>query len=219
MSSSSLALKLGRFAGGIASRGGRSSTLPFYEAAKYANTFFDPCKFSKSSFFVRSFASSANSRGGTFLSNVDQKTAKAGGKSGAAAAGNSRFQSSAAVVSSVSDDEEDGEAVAAATAVVAEEEEKLSTEKDATYDSTYSHDKSGTPSPWAVFDAWGAGADIVAPLAPEMEALLTNDSVKIPRSESEREKMAGETEILQAYDQFLQRKSSVHLGTYYTISV
>jgi Pyridoxal-dependent decarboxylase conserved domain len=84
-------------------------------------------------------------------------------------------------------------------------------------DSTYSHLKSGTPSPWAVFDAWGAGADIVDPLSPAMEKLLTKDTVKIPTTQAERESLAGETEILEAYDQFLQRKSSIHFGYPYNL--
>lgn len=84
-------------------------------------------------------------------------------------------------------------------------------------ESTYSHEKSGTPSPWAVFDAWGAGADIVPPLSPEMERLLDVDSVRIPMNDAERESLAGETEILQAYDQLMQGKSSAHLGYPYNL--
>jgi len=84
-------------------------------------------------------------------------------------------------------------------------------------ESTYSQEKAGTPSPWAVFDAWGAGADIVPPLNAEMEQLLDSESVKIPTNEAERQNMAGETEILQAYDQFLQGKSSVHFGYPYNL--
>lgn len=85
-------------------------------------------------------------------------------------------------------------------------------------DSTYSHGKSGTPSPWAVFDAWGAGCgEIVPPLAPHLEQLLEPDSVRIPRSETERQSLAGETDILKAYDQLLQGKSSVHFGYPYNL--
>jgi hypothetical protein len=84
-------------------------------------------------------------------------------------------------------------------------------------ESTFDRSKQGTPSPWAVFDAWGAGADIVEPLSPEMEAKLTNEAVRIPVNESERDSLPGETDILAAYDQHLQRKSSVHFGYPYNL--
>jgi hypothetical protein len=84
-------------------------------------------------------------------------------------------------------------------------------------ESTFDRSKQGTPSPWAVFDAWGAGADIVEPLSPEMEAKLTNEAVRIPITEKERDSLPGETDILAAYDQHLQRKSSVHFGYPYNL--
>jgi hypothetical protein len=83
--------------------------------------------------------------------------------------------------------------------------------------STFDRSKQGTPSPWAVFDAWGAGADIVEPLSPEMEAKLTNEAVRIPVTEEDRATLPGETDILAAYDQHLQRKSSVHFGYPYNL--
>lgn len=84
-------------------------------------------------------------------------------------------------------------------------------------ENTFSPNKSGTPSPWAVFDAWGAGDDIVDPMSPEMERLLEQDAVQIPMNETERTSLAGETEILQAYEQMLQRNSSVHFGYPYNL--
>lgn len=77
--------------------------------------------------------------------------------------------------------------------------------------------KSGTPSPWAVFDAWGAGSDILDPLSPEEETILSPSSVKIPTTEAERENSTNETEILQAYDHFLKSRSSVHFGYPYNL--
>jgi histidine decarboxylase len=100
------------------------------------------------------------------------------------------------------------------------EDEHLSETLDAdtpSVESTFSRSKSGTPSPWAAFDAWGAGADIVEPLSPEVEAKLSNEAVKIPMTEEERDGLPGETDILGAYDQYLQRKSSVHFGYPYNL--
>jgi len=90
-------------------------------------------------------------------------------------------------------------------------------EQSGQMDSTYSNDKSGTPSPWAVFDAWGAGAGVVPDLPPEMEALLDASSVKIPITTKQRHGLATETEILRAYEQLLKRKSSVHFGYPYNL--
>ena len=83
-------------------------------------------------------------------------------------------------------------------------------------DSTYNKDKAGTPSPWAVFDAWGAGDGIVDhPISPQDEAKLSRKSVAIPTSEEER--LDNETDILQAYDRLLQQTSSVHFGYPYNL--
>ena len=84
-------------------------------------------------------------------------------------------------------------------------------------DLTFRRDKAGTPSPWAVFDAWGAGADICEPLHPMDEAKLNPESVKIPTTEEERDALPDESDILQAYDKYLQTKSSVHFGYPYNL--
>jgi len=85
--------------------------------------------------------------------------------------------------------------------------------RDYTSDKT----KSGTPSPWAVFDAWGAGDEIHAPLDPLDEKKLSPESVKIPTSEEEREGATDETDILKAYDNLLKSRSSVHFGYPYNL--
>jgi histidine decarboxylase len=77
--------------------------------------------------------------------------------------------------------------------------------------------KSGTPSPWAVFDAWGAAGDIRSPLSAEDQSKLTQDAVRIPLEESLRQELPSETDILNAYDQLLQRRSSVHFGYPYNL--
>lgn len=77
--------------------------------------------------------------------------------------------------------------------------------------------KSGTPSPWAAFDAWGAGGDIRDPLSLGDQQKLSKEAVKIPVDETGRSKLPSETDILGAFDQFLQRKSSVHFGYPYNL--
>lgn len=84
-------------------------------------------------------------------------------------------------------------------------------------DYTSDKSKSGTPSPWAVFDAWGAGDEIHAPLNPLDEQKLSPESVRIPTSELERETATNETDILQAYDNLLKSRSSVHFGYPYNL--
>jgi len=84
-------------------------------------------------------------------------------------------------------------------------------------DYTWDKMKSGTPSPWAVFDAWGVGEHIVPPLSPEEEKKLAPSSVLIPMTEEERESVPDESDILEAYDHFLQRKSTVHFGYPYNL--
>jgi histidine decarboxylase len=86
--------------------------------------------------------------------------------------------------------------------------------------SNFDRTKSGTPSPWAVFDAWGAGADEIAaldPLSEEEQLRLSSPSVKIPLTEEERSGLPSETDILQAYDHLLRGKSSVHFGYPYNL--
>jgi Pyridoxal-dependent decarboxylase conserved domain len=108
---------------------------------------------------------------------------------------------------------------------------KSSTNKFET-DSAFSGSKlkSGSPSPWAVFDTWGAAADLIHhSLSPEQEAKLTKEAVQIPivmplssidTQQKEQESFADlpdETEILAAYDQLLQSKSSSHFGYPYNL--
>lgn len=83
-------------------------------------------------------------------------------------------------------------------------------------DYTSDKTKSGTPSPWAVFDAWGAGDRIADPLSDEEQSKLSAESVKIPTSNDEASAF-NETEILQVYDKLLKRKSSVHFGYPYNL--
>jgi len=85
-------------------------------------------------------------------------------------------------------------------------------------------EKAGTPSPWAVFDAWGAGSDFgdnhSNPLSSEEKFLLSDESVKISeRSENPNanDALPSETDILQAYDKYLQQRSSVHFGYPYNL--
>jgi len=97
-------------------------------------------------------------------------------------------------------------------------EVKLDNNTDETVrDFTSDKSKSGTPSPWAVFDAWGAGADIVQPLTKEEESNLSKDAVRIPFSEMERSTLPDETDILKTYEHLLRRKSSVHFGYPYNL--
>lgn len=84
-------------------------------------------------------------------------------------------------------------------------------------DYTSNKSKVGTPSPWAVFDAWGPGEDIVTPLSSEEEHKLSEKSVCIPMTEQERNELPNETEILNAYDHLLRNKSSVHFGYPYNL--
>mmetsp|Transcript_4274 Transcript_4274/g.10880 ORF Transcript_4274/g.10880 Transcript_4274/m.10880 type:complete len:567 (-) Transcript_4274:139-1839(-) len=90
---------------------------------------------------------------------------------------------------------------------------------DAVQDYTSDPTKAGTPSPWAVFDAWGAGDEIVDPLTAQEESMLSPDMVRIPTSDEERESgsLPGESDILSSYDKLLKRKSSVHFGYPYNL--
>jgi hypothetical protein len=92
----------------------------------------------------------------------------------------------------------------------------------ATSYSSFDRTKLGTPSPWAVFDAWGAGADenvmdITDPLSNDERRMLTSESVKIPLNETDRTDLPPETDILKAYDHLLRGKSSVHFGYPYNL--
>lgn len=77
--------------------------------------------------------------------------------------------------------------------------------------------KAGTPSPWAVFDAWGAGEGIEEPLSAEEEDMLSPDMVRIPTTEEESSTLPDESSILSSYDKLLKRKSSVHFGYPYNL--
>lgn len=76
--------------------------------------------------------------------------------------------------------------------------------------------KAGTPSPWAVFDAWGAGEGIVDPLSPEEEDMLSPNNVRIPTTDDDKS-VPDESTILSSYDKLLRRKSSVHFGYPYNL--
>lgn len=79
-------------------------------------------------------------------------------------------------------------------------------------------EKSGSPSPWAVFDAWGAGGnETEAPTKDELD-LLQADAVGIPFTAESKAQLPGESDILAAYEKLLQRRSSVHFGYPYNLS-
>jgi len=87
-----------------------------------------------------------------------------------------------------------------------------------------SREKAGTPSPWAVFDAWGADSDIMEGsniLSPEEEYNISPESVRITGREDDGNKNdvddVSETDILHAYDKYLQQRSSVHFGYPYNL--
>lgn len=86
-------------------------------------------------------------------------------------------------------------------------------------DFTSNKSKSGTPSPWAVFDAWGAGDSLLTnvSLSPEEEKHISEASCAIPMNDAERAKVPSETDILRSYDKHLQSKSSVHFGYPYNL--
>ena len=109
-------------------------------------------------------------------------------------------------------------------------DDKLDGMVDDGFDYTSDKSKSGTPSPWAVFDAWGAGAGINPPIDPEDEAKLAPEAVKIPTNENSSSQLSSsfinkdpdknrydEADILEAYDKFLKQRSSVHFGYPYNL--
>lgn len=118
----------------------------------------------------------------------------------------------------------------AATIPEAEEGDNTPTDSnstDATEESTLTSElpsdiisnklKSGTPSPWTIFDAWGVGETIAPAISEKDKEQLSASSVEIPMSEEERVGLPNETEILQAYDKHLQRNSSTHAGYPYNL--
>lgn len=111
-------------------------------------------------------------------------------------------------------------ATATATATTTTSTNTASASTASNKDLTFDRTKSGTPSPWAVFDAWGAGADEIShpdPLSDQEKLNLSPPSVKIPLTESERSQLPDESDILQAYDHLLRGKSSVHFGYPYNL--
>ncbi len=118
-------------------------------------------------------------------------------------------------LSSLEVDEEKLQETLSVPLVANPEREINGAEPPVSRDSTFSKTKSGTPSPWAVFDAWGAGEIVDHPLSPADEAKLSKSSVAIPTTEETR--LDDETEILEAYDRLLQRTSSIHFGYPYNL--
>mmetsp|Transcript_8570 Transcript_8570/g.12441 ORF Transcript_8570/g.12441 Transcript_8570/m.12441 type:complete len:559 (+) Transcript_8570:55-1731(+) len=90
-------------------------------------------------------------------------------------------------------------------------------DKEEVLDYTSDKNKSGTPSPWAVFDAWGAGGDIKPYLSTDEEAKLSPESVLIPMNDGERESVPDETDILGVYNKLLKHRSSNHFGYPYNL--
>jgi len=79
--------------------------------------------------------------------------------------------------------------------------------------------KAGTPSPWAVFDAWGINSmeGKMDPVDPEDMSRLESSAVAIPFNDEERSSLPNETEILSSYDRLLQHRSMVHFGYPYNL--
>jgi len=80
---------------------------------------------------------------------------------------------------------------------------------------TIRKDKAGSPSPWAVFDAWGAGTDVID--STYDRAKLTAEAVRIPMNGESTDAMASEADILEAYDKLLAERSSIHFGYPYNL--
>lgn len=127
-----------------------------------------------------------------------------------------RFKSTA---EQLTDEEYEMESTTTTTENLAEIAQKIDQdhEIESTNDYTSDKTKSGTPSPWAVFDAWGAGDRLHDNINKEDEAKLAKDAVRIPTSEAERDSVPDETSILKAYDNLLKQRSSVHFGYPYNL--
>lgn len=119
-------------------------------------------------------------------------------------------------IGAFSDDEEEENQLLSA-AVQQKHLQQMQQQNTNVDDLTFQKSKSGTPSPWALFDAWGAGAEIRTSSPPEDEALLANGAVRIPLTAEDRMEVPGETEILGAFDRQLQQRSSVHMGYPYNL--
>lgn len=120
-----------------------------------------------------------------------------------------RFKSTAASVNQPLEDDSDASTSNTAT----KSKTAIPPEKPSL---TFSRSKSGTPSPWAVFDAWGADAIVDEPSPEDLEK-LADDAVRIPMTHEERMVLPDETDILNAYNHFLQGRSSVHFGYPYNL--
>jgi histidine decarboxylase len=90
-------------------------------------------------------------------------------------------------------------------------------EKEFVKSLTLSRDKDGSPSPWAVFDAWGAGTDVIEEHNTFNAAMLADSAVAIPMTEEEQADLPAEADILEAYDKLLASRSSVHFGYPYNL--
>ncbi|KAL3945150.1 MAG: hypothetical protein SGBAC_000753 [Bacillariaceae sp.] len=88
-------------------------------------------------------------------------------------------------------------------------------EKDVIKSHILRKDKAGSPSPWAVFDAWGAGNDVIA--NEHDQTMLTDEAVRIPMEGENTDSLPSETEILESYDNLLASRSSVHFGYPYNL--
>mmetsp|Transcript_41044 Transcript_41044/g.98951 ORF Transcript_41044/g.98951 Transcript_41044/m.98951 type:complete len:488 (-) Transcript_41044:266-1729(-) len=88
-------------------------------------------------------------------------------------------------------------------------------DKDIVQGHIFRKDKAGSPSPWAVFDAWGAGTDVIPSKFDKTK--LTPDAVRIPMEGENKDALPTETEILESYDNLLASRSSVHFGYPYNL--
>lgn len=138
-----------------------------------------------------------------------------------------RFKSSAAAIEEVDHIDNSSESIGKTmpsdldiknTPAISEVSSKIETSTASAFSG--SKEKSGSPSPWAVFDAWGAGADNVMTVSPEEAAKLTDEAMQIPitlGTIAHDQSLPDETEILAAYDNLLQSKSSSHFGYPYNL--
>jgi len=90
-------------------------------------------------------------------------------------------------------------------------------EDNASDATSFDRSKCGTPSPWAVFDVWGAD-DMGSEPSDEELARLSAEAVSIPMNSAERQAVLDESDILSAYNSFLKGRSNTHLGYPYNLS-